>query len=143
MKAATYFFVLSILYATSLHAQTEAAYQRQWRTFHLQLVQDNISAMIEPEAAEKLIVHKEEIVWKHRAMEARISGTVVVGIEISKDGSVLHPVVLAGPRMLQQAVLDAVRKYKFKPYQINGKAFARATWLNVTVSNYDGQGNPK
>jgi len=99
--------------------------------------------MISPEVAETLIIHKEELAWKHRGMEARISGTVVVGIEIPKDGSVLHPIVLSGPRMLQQAVLDAVRRYEFKPYLINGKAFARATWLNVEVSNYDAEGHPK
>ena len=143
MKAAACFLVLSALFVKSLSAQTEAAFQRKWRTFHQQLLQDEVNGMISPEVAETLITHKEELAWKHRGMEARISATVVVGIEISKDGSVLHPIILSGPRMLQQAVLDAVRKYKFKPYLINGKAFARATWLSVEVSNYDAYGNPK
>jgi TonB family protein len=143
MKATACFLALSALFVTSLSAQMEAAFQRQWRTFHQQLLQDNVNGMISPEVAETLITHKEELAWKHRGMEARISATVVVGIEISKDGSVLHPIVLSGPRMLQQAVLDAVRKYKFKPYLINGKAFVRATWLSVEVSNYDADGNPK
>jgi TonB family protein len=143
MKATTRFLVLFALFVASLSAQTEAAFQHQWRTFHQQLLQDQVNGMISPEAAETLIIHKEELAWNHRGMEARISGTVVVGIEISKDGSVRHPIVLSGPRMLQQAVLDAVRKYKFKPYLINGKAFARATWLSVEVSNYDTEGHPK
>jgi TonB family protein len=143
MKAATCFLALSALFVTSLFAQTEATFQHQWRTFHQQLLQDKVNGMISPEVAETLIIHKEQLAWKHRGMEARISGTVVVGIEISKDGSVHHPIVLSGPRMLQQAVLDAVRKYKFKPYLINGTAFARATWLSVEASNYDAEGHPK
>ncbi|MGA2216846.1 MAG: energy transducer TonB [Terracidiphilus sp.] len=143
MKAKTCFLVLSALFATSLSAQTEAAFQHQWRIFHQQLLLDKIYGMISPEVAETLIIHKEELAWNHRGMEARIAGTVVVGIEISKDGSVRHPIILSGPLILQQAVLDAVRKYKFKPYLINGEAFARATWLNVEVSNYDAEGHPK
>jgi TonB family protein len=143
MKAKICFLVLSTLVATSLSAQIEAAFQRQWRTFHQQLLLDEVNGMISPEVAETLITHKEELAWNHRGMEARISGTVVVGIEISKDGIVRHPMILSGPRMLQQAVLDAVRKYKFKPYLINGRPFARATWLSVDASNYDAEGHPK
>jgi outer membrane biosynthesis protein TonB len=86
--------------------------------------------------AEKLLIHKVEPVWKHLPMEGRVSGTVVVVIEIGKNGDVLFSKVISGPALLRKPVLDAVRKYKYKPYLLNGKAVEVETTVHVTTSNY-------
>jgi protein TonB len=88
----------------------------------------NISAGV----AEKLLVHKEEIQWHHAAMEARVMGTVVVDIEINAQGNVTYVHVISGPKMLRQPVLDAVRKYKYKPYLLNGKPVEVESSVSVT-----------
>ena len=71
-------------------------------------------------------------------MAARVTGTVVVAIEIDRNGDVLHPKVVTGPRMLQKAVLDAVRKYKYKPYLLNGKPIEVETTVSVAVDTLRG-----
>jgi outer membrane biosynthesis protein TonB len=49
-------------------------------------------------------------------MEGRVSGTVVIQFVLGKHGEVLCPRVISGPQLLQQSVLDAIRKYEYKPY---------------------------
>jgi outer membrane biosynthesis protein TonB len=56
-----------------------------------------------------------------------------VAIEIDKNGDVLHPTVISGPAALQQLVLDAVQKYKYKPYLQNSKAVEVRTTVSVFV----------
>jgi protein TonB len=77
---------------------------------------------ISAKVAEKLLIHKAEIRWPPHAWASRVTGTVVVALEIDKNGDVLHPKVVSGPFLLREAVLDAVQKYKYKPYLLNGKA---------------------
>ena len=44
--------------------------------------------------------------------------------------------VISGPAMLRKPILDAVRKYQYKPYLLNGKAVEVETTVSVTVDNY-------
>ena len=69
-------------------------------------------------------------------MAARVMGTVVLGFVIDKSGDVIHPTVISGPAMLRKPVLNAVRKYKYKPYLVNGKAVDVETTTSVTIDNY-------
>jgi protein TonB len=69
-------------------------------------------------------------------MAARVTATVVLAIVIDKNGDVLHPKVISGPAMLRKPVLDAVRKYKYKPYLLNGKAVEVETTVSVTMDSY-------
>jgi len=65
------------------------------------------------------------------ARAARIQGTVVLQALIGKDGSVKQLGVQSGPPMLQQAALDAVRQWKYKPYVVKGKPREIYTLVNV------------
>jgi protein TonB len=50
-------------------------------------------------------------------------GEVVVGFTVTKDGSVLNPVVVRSTnRLLNKPTLDAVRKWKFAPAMNDGVA---------------------
>ena len=68
-------------------------------------------------------------------MAARTKATVVLGIEIDKNGDVPFAKVISGPTMLRKPVLDAVRKYKYKPYLLNGKAVEVETTVSVTMDS--------
>jgi len=71
-------------------------------------------------------------------MPAHVIGTVVVAIEIDKNGGVHHPKVISGPLMLQKIVVDAIRKYRYIPYLLNGKVVEVETTVWVTLdSNLD------
>jgi hypothetical protein len=52
--------------------------------FIKQLMHDGVTIFLSPELAKDLLLHKEEIVWHHHGMEARVSGTVVVGLKSAK-----------------------------------------------------------
>ncbi len=69
-------------------------------------------------------------------MPARVTGTVVVAIEIGKNGDVVYSKVISGPAMLKKPILDAVHKYKYKPYLFNGKPVAVDTSVSVTMDSY-------
>ena len=66
-------------------------------------------------------------------MAARVTGTVVVAIQIGKNGDVRSAKVTSGPALLHQPVLDAVRKYKYKPYLLNSTAVEVLTTVSVVV----------
>jgi len=90
---------------------------------------------ISAKAAEKLLLQKVEICYYPRpAWAARVTGTVVVAIEIDKNGNVVHPTVVSGPTLLRASVLDAVEKsFKYRPYLMNGKAVDVETTVSVFV----------
>jgi protein TonB len=68
------------------------------------------------------------------AKAARIQGTVVLQATISKSGTIEGLTVVSGPPMLQQAALDAVRSWRYKPYLLNGEPVEVGTQVNVVFS---------
>jgi len=59
--------------------------------------------------------------------------TVVVAVDIDEDGNVVFAKTVSGPQMLLKPALKAVRKYKYKPYLVNGKAVASETAVKVVI----------
>ncbi|MGB7548027.1 MAG: energy transducer TonB [Terracidiphilus sp.] len=88
---------------------------------------------ISAKIAEKLLVHKAEFLCAPVASTSRVTGTVVVAFEIARNGNVLDPTVVSGPALLRKPVLDLVRKYKYKPYLLNGRAVDVETTASVVV----------
>lgn len=67
------------------------------------------------------------------ARKARITGVVIVEAIIDKSGSVTNVKVLKGlPMGLDQAAVDAIKKWKFEPATLNGKPVA--VIYNLTVN---------
>lgn len=55
------------------------------------------------------------------AYRARIEGTVILNVEISKSGDVLKTSLLSGHPMLASAAARAVSQWKYNPYLVNGE----------------------
>jgi protein TonB len=68
------------------------------------------------------------------AKAARIQGTVVLQATISKTGSIENLRVVSGPPMLQQAAMDAVRQWRYRPYLLNGDPVEVETTVNVVFN---------
>jgi TonB family protein len=67
------------------------------------------------------------------ARKARIQGVVIVQAIIDKEGQVTNVKVLKGlPMGLDQAAVDAIKKWQFKPATLNGKPVA--VYYNLTVN---------
>jgi protein TonB len=68
------------------------------------------------------------------AKAARIQGTVVLQATISKSGTIQNLKVISGPPMLQQAALEAVRSWRYRPYLLNGDPVEVETTVNVVFN---------
>lgn len=68
------------------------------------------------------------------AKAARIQGTVVLQATIAKTGLIQNLRVISGPPMLQQAAVDAVRSWRYKPYLLNGQPVDVETTINVVFN---------
>ncbi len=56
------------------------------------------------------------------ALEKKIEGTVVLEITITTTGKVVDPVVIQSVEGLDEAALECVREWRFKPAEKDGKA---------------------
>jgi protein TonB len=61
----------------------------------------------------------------------RVEGTVVLQAMISKSGTIENLRVVSGPTLLQQAAIDAVEKWQYRPYLLNGEPVEVETTVNV------------
>ena len=81
-----------------------------------------------------LLIQRTAPVYPQIAKEARISGTVVIQATISKTGAVISPRAVSGPSMLQQSALDAVRRWRYRPYVLDGEPVEVQTTVSVTFA---------
>ena len=91
-------------------------------------------ASISAGVAVGLLVQKTAPVYPPLAKAAHVSGTVVIQATISKTGGVGNLRAVSGPKMLQQAALDAVRNWRFRPYLLDGEPVETDTTVNVTFA---------
>ena len=65
------------------------------------------------------------------AKQARIQGTVVLHALISKEGSIEGLTLISGHPMLAPAAIEAVKRWKYKPYLLNGEPVEVDTTIEV------------
>jgi len=63
-----------------------------------------------------------------------MEGTVALAATISKLGTIENLRVVSGPPLLQQAALDAVKTWRYRPYLLNGEPVEVKTTVNVIFS---------
>lgn len=68
------------------------------------------------------------------ARAAGAEGTVEMQATISKTGTIENLRVVSGPTLLQQAALDAVSTWVYRPYLLNGQPVEVDTTINVVFS---------
>jgi periplasmic protein TonB len=68
------------------------------------------------------------------ARAARVQGTVILQATISRNGTIENLRVVSGPAMLQQAAVDAVRQWRYKPFLLNGDPVEVETTVNVVFT---------
>ncbi|HUB29768.1 MAG TPA: energy transducer TonB [Terracidiphilus sp.] len=65
------------------------------------------------------------------AKAAGVEGTVVLQATISKTGTIEKLRVVSGPPMLQEAAIDTVREWRYRPYLLDGFPVELETTINV------------
>ncbi len=80
---------------------------------------------------EGLLVRKVTPNYPPIAVTTGLEGTVVLQATISRTGGIENLRVISGPMMLQQAALNAVQQWQYRPYLLNGEPVAVETTINV------------
>jgi protein TonB len=81
-----------------------------------------------------LLMTKVQPQYPPLAKQARIQGTVVLQAVIGKDGSIQHLKAISGHPMLIQSAIDAVSRWKYKPYYLNGEPVEVDTQVTVNFT---------
>lgn len=80
---------------------------------------------------EGLLVDKRIPDYPAIARTSRTEGTVVLQATISRGGTIENLRVVSGHVMLQQAALNAVQAWRYRPYLLNGEPVEVETTVNV------------
>jgi TonB family protein len=79
----------------------------------------------------RYLLTKVSPVYPAEAKKAKIQGKVVLNAMIGKDGTVQDVTVASGPNELQQSALDAVRRWTYKPFLLDGEPVEVKTTVNI------------
>jgi len=81
------------------------------------------------------VIRKGTVVFPRKALRRRIGGKVIIKCIISKQGKIVNPqIYLATPKgYFEEACLDALDKFLYKPAMINGKPVAQRMELTFDL----------
>jgi protein TonB len=80
------------------------------------------------------LISRPDPVYPPVAKAAHIQGAVILHAIITKTGDVEDLQAVSGPPMLQGAAMDAVRRWKYKPYLLNGEPTMVDTTITVNFT---------
>jgi TonB family protein len=81
-----------------------------------------------------LLLKKAVPVYPENAKSMRIQGTVNIKVTISPSGHPMRLVIVSGPPMLQEAALEAVRQWVYKPFYVMGQPRGVEMVIHVVFS---------
>lgn len=84
--------------------------------------------------ADGLVIDRVIPVYPPIAREAGVQGTVMLEATISADGTIGNVRVISGNAMLQQAAIDAVSRWRYRPYLLNGQPVEVEATVSVVFS---------
>ncbi len=84
--------------------------------------------------AEGMLIHKTAPVYPEFAKAARVSGTVLLGANISTTGTIEGLHVISGPAVLRGPAVDAVKNWRYRPYMLNNQPVEVQTTIKVIFS---------
>jgi periplasmic protein TonB len=79
-----------------------------------------------------LLLSKIEPVYPRLARDARVQGEVVLAAIISREGTIEHLTLVSGHPMLVPAAIEAVQKWRYRPYLLNGQPIEVESTITVT-----------
>lgn len=91
-------------------------------------------AHISSGVAAGLLIQKTIPNYPSIAKAAGSQGTVTLQAVISKSGTIENLRVVTGPAMLQQAAIDAVKQWRYRPYMLDGEPVEVETTISVIFS---------
>lgn len=77
---------------------------------------------LEPDVAEKLLIHRVEPAYPDTIRRAAIRGQVELSVVVDADGKVESANASSGHPTLKQLATDAVMQWRYKPHVVEGEA---------------------
>ena len=89
---------------------------------------------VSPSVMDRNLIVSRVPAYPEEARERRVEGDVIMRALISKDGTVERLQVMQGDSRLRSAAEDAVYKWRYKPYTLNGQPVEVATTVTVNFN---------
>lgn len=89
---------------------------------------------VSPGVGMAFVLEKAEPEYPAEARDAGVEGDVVLHVIVGRDGAVAEVEVLSGHPLLTDAALEAVRRWKFRPYELDGAPAEMDTRIAVRFS---------
>jgi len=77
------------------------------------------------------LVRRESPAYPAQARLLRQEGKVVLSAVVMEDGSVREVKVVEGPAVFAQSAVDAVKHWRYKPYELDGKPVKNEIRINI------------
>jgi TonB family protein len=77
------------------------------------------------------IVHRVAPIYPAQALVLHLEGTVILAAVIIEDGTLRDVRVIEGEPLLAQSALDAVKNWRYKPYELDGKPVKNLIRISV------------
>jgi len=109
-------------------------WQRSWKELEIGAQAasgEEAPVRVSSDTMEMRIVSKVDPVYPEEARQKGIQGLTVLDAVIAADGTVMKLRPVAGDQQLAQSAVEAVRSWKFEPYQSSGRAVAVETTIAV------------
>jgi len=80
------------------------------------------------------LVKRVQPIYPAEAREKGIEGTVKLKVIVGKDGSVTVVSIVEGDPLLSPAAIEAVRQWRYEPWQLNGQPIDMDTTIDLVFS---------
>jgi TonB family protein len=77
------------------------------------------------------LLHRVAPIYPAQARLLRVEGTVILAAVVMEDGTVGDVNVVEGSAVLAQSAVDAVKHWRYKPYELDGKPVKNEIKINV------------
>jgi protein TonB len=77
------------------------------------------------------LMHRVEPVYPAQARLLRLEGTVILAATVIEDGTVREVKVVEGAPVLAEAAMDAVKRWRYKPFELDGKPVKNEIGISV------------
>jgi periplasmic protein TonB len=81
--------------------------------------------------ADKLKIHDEQPHYPREAREKGIQGDVILQARIDTKGNLTSLIPVQGDPILAAAAVDAVKKWRYRPYLLNGEPVEVETTIKI------------
>ncbi|MGA9801521.1 MAG: TonB family protein [Terriglobales bacterium] len=79
-----------------------------------------------------VLVHKVQPLYPAEARRMHVQGDVVIDAVVTAQGQVNDLKLVSGDPMLAQAAMDAVRRWRYTPYSLNGQPIPKETRITIS-----------